>query len=515
MHSDRPRAAPRATRRAFGAVARQVGWRWVLLGLAGSALLAAVSPPLLTSFDGPAVSWWYGLTAPGRNGVWTSAAAYAGIAAVITSWAAVGSRLRRRGGPARVLLAPLAAWTAPLLVGPPLFSRDIYSYLSQATLTDLHLSPYTHVAAALAATPARAVLHTVAPAWRHTLSPYGPLFLWLGSTLVDLAGRGVIAGVLVMRLPAVIGFLLMAVFVPRLARSSGADPRRALWLGVLSPLVLFELVAAGHNDALMVGLMVAGLALATEDHPVGGVALCAVAAMVKLPALVGCVAIAVAWARTRPDRMSAARSVAVSAAASGGVIAAISASTGLGFAWLSPAVLLTPARGSIELTPSTAVGDTIVAAAHLVGVRLPVGPTVTAVWVLTLVAAGFLGGRLVLGGRVERLAAVVAAALLAVVVAGPALWPWYLTWGFTLLATVPGAQWSRWLPVATAGACVVLAPTGQINITSTEGPYVTAGWLAVAILAAYRFRSRRSGPERPDEAAKPLPATVAAAESLL
>ena len=49
------------------------------------------------------------------------------------------------------------------------------------------------------------------------------------------------------------------VFLPRLARHLGTDPGVALWLGALSPLALFSFVASGHNDALMVGLLVAGV----------------------------------------------------------------------------------------------------------------------------------------------------------------------------------------------------------------------------------------------------------------
>lgn len=503
MRAVRQPVARQGSRGSLSAVASGVGWRWVILGLAGTSVLAAVSPPLLTGFDGPAVSWWYDLAVPGGNGSWNTVAAYAGISALLVSWVMVGRRLHRGTGSVRVLWLPAVAWTAPLLVGPPLFSRDIYSYLSQATLTDLHLSPYTHVAAALAGTRARAVLSAVSPAWRHTPSPYGPLFLWLGSALVDVAGHGVIAGVLAMRLPALLGLVLMAVFVPRLARSHGADPRRALWLAVLSPLVLFELIAAGHNDALMVGLMMAGLALATEDHPVMGVALCAVAAMVKLPALVGCVAIAVAWARSGPSRSSAARSVAVSALASVATIAGVSAATGLGFGWLSPTVLLTPARGSIEVTPATAIGDSIAGAAHLMGVSLAAKPTVTGVWVVTLLAAAVISGLVVLRCRMEGLAAAVATVMIAVVLAGPAMWPWYLTWGFTLLAVIPGAQWSRTVQLATVAGCLVLAPTGQINIPSTEGPYVAAGWLILAGVAFARMTAARRS-RIPDSYTPPL-----------
>ena len=65
------------------------------------------------------------------------------------------------------------------------------------------------------------------------------------------------------------------VCLPRLARNLGRRPGVALWLAVLSPLALFSFIASGHNDALMLGLLVAGLTLASEDKPMAAVFVCA------------------------------------------------------------------------------------------------------------------------------------------------------------------------------------------------------------------------------------------------
>ena len=67
----------------------------------------------------------------------------------------------------------------------------------------------------------------------------------------------------------------------------------ALWLGALSPLALFSFVSSGHNDALMVGLLVAGVTLAVEGRLLAGLVLCALAATVKLPAAAAVVFLAV------------------------------------------------------------------------------------------------------------------------------------------------------------------------------------------------------------------------------
>ena len=146
------------------------------------------------------------------------------------------------------------------------------------------------------------MLSAVSPFWRHTTSPYGPLFLGLMSVVVSITGSHLIAGVLVTRALELVGVGLLAIYVPQLARALGADRARATWLAVLSPLLALELIAGAHNDVLMIGLLVAGVTVALQGRPVQGVAVCALAATVKLPALAGVLFIAVAWARSEPDR---------------------------------------------------------------------------------------------------------------------------------------------------------------------------------------------------------------------
>ena len=87
-----------------------------------------------------------------------------------------------------------------------------------------------------------------------------------------MAGTHAFFGALLFRLIALTGVALMVVYLPRLAHAHGIDPPKAVWLALLNPLVLMHFVAGAHNDALMVGLMVAGLTLAVERHPIIGIA---------------------------------------------------------------------------------------------------------------------------------------------------------------------------------------------------------------------------------------------------
>jgi len=466
-----------------------LGWGWVLLGVAGSCLLALSTPPLVTNVDGPAVTWWYRvLLSPGTGTTGNVIGAYLGLAAVLVAWLGVGRRVARSRQPPWRLWALAAAWGIPLLVAPPLFSRDAYSYLAQATLTHLGLSPFTHGPSALGAHGYGAMVAAVSPVWRSSLSPYGPLFLWWTGLLAGLTGHGIVAGVVLLRLPEVVGLVLVAVGLPRLAVALGADPARALWLGLASPLALFELVGASHNDALMVGLLVCALALAARRRPLPAVAVATLGALVKLPAAAAVVLIALVWVRQQPTAAARVRAALASAGVAGALAAAVSVATGLGWGWLSPAVLGTPAGGSIEITPATAIGDSLARLAGLLGVGLSPATSHHLVEAVLAVVAAAVCILVVLRTRPANLVASVAVVLAAAVVAGPALWPWYLTWSLVLLAARPGPQRSPVLPVVSVLACLVLAPTGRILVPGSDAVLVTAGWAVVAVAVAVCWR---------------------------
>ncbi|MFF3690049.1 polyprenol phosphomannose-dependent alpha 1,6 mannosyltransferase MptB [Streptomyces sp. NPDC002187] len=260
-----------------------------LVGLVGSAALAAGGASAGALPVREVLDPGSGRAALGLVGV------YFGLVLLIAAWWMLGRAVRGPGPPSpRTLLLTLALWAAPLVVAPPLFSRDVYSYVAQGAMVDAQLDVYAYGPSRLGG-PLTA---EVAPLWRDTPTPYGPVFLACASAVAGVTRAQMSTGVFGMRLVALLGLGLMAAALPRLARHCGADPAAALWLGALNPLVLLHLVAGAHNDAVMLGLMGTGLVAALGGRPVPATVLVTLAALVKAPAALGLVAVALIWARS-------------------------------------------------------------------------------------------------------------------------------------------------------------------------------------------------------------------------
>ncbi|MGH4010597.1 MAG: polyprenol phosphomannose-dependent alpha 1,6 mannosyltransferase MptB [Pseudonocardiaceae bacterium] len=398
------------------------------------------------------------------------AVAYTGIAMVVLAWLWLGAL----AAPGRVRLISRAQldrtmmmWAVPLLVAPPMFSRDVYSYLAQSAMANRGLDPYV-LGPADALGVDHPLVRGIPTIWRNTPAPYGPFFLTLGRPIDWIAGDDVVLGVLLHRTLAVAGLLMIVWALPRLARRVGVSPVFALWLGVANPLVLFHLVSGVHNEALMIGLMLVGLELALRRPVVGpallgGTVLIAATAQVKIPAALALGFVTVWLARHRGGR---ARDLMPATALVSGVAVAttvaIGLGTGLGFGWTG--ALDTPNAVRSWMSAATGLG----LLAGWIGSGLGLGDHTTSVLVLSravgLAAAG--GVCLLLlwrcwRGRMEPLAGL-GVGLGAVVLLGPVVHPWYLLWAaIPLAASATHPAFRTTATVASAWLAVMVGPTGS------------------------------------------------------
>jgi hypothetical protein len=113
------------------------------LGLGGSVLLAVGG---LAAGAMPA-QVPFGLAILRRHPGWGIVLAYTGLVLLIAAWWHLGHLVRSATGERptpKQLMVTLAVWSAPLLLAPPLFSRDVYSYLAQGAMVGAGLDVYEH-----------------------------------------------------------------------------------------------------------------------------------------------------------------------------------------------------------------------------------------------------------------------------------------------------------------------------------------------------------------------------------
>lgn len=169
--------------------------------------------------------------------------------------------------PARPALLAVVGVYALVVLGPPLLSGDLISYVSQARIGAVHgLNPYVHGPDLIAGDAAHPyLLH------RTGTSPYGPVFTLLTYALAPLGVAGLVWGLKALALAAALGILALT---HRLAGQRGIDPLRATLFVALNPLFVLFALGGAHNDLLALAPALAGLlALTARREARAGAAL--------------------------------------------------------------------------------------------------------------------------------------------------------------------------------------------------------------------------------------------------
>jgi len=370
---------------------------------------------------------------------------------------ALGSRRMSRGDLDRTLLL----WILPLLPAPPMYSKDVYSYLAQSQISLEGLDPY-RVGPASGLGLSHVFTLSVPSLWRETPAPYGPLFLWIGRGISSLTGENIVAAVLCHRVVVLVGVGLIVWATPRLARRCGVAEVSALWLGAANPLLIMHLVAGIHNEALMLGLMLTGAEFALRGldparfprllptswrHPaaweplgllLAGSILITLSSQVKLPSLLALGFVTMALANRCGGSL---RVLLLSGGAMAGLSLAVMAlvgwASGLGFGWIYTLGTANVVRSWMSPPTLLALGT------GQVGILLGLGDHTTAVLALTraigvLIITVLVGWLLVsvLRGRLHPIGGL-GVALGVTVLLFPVVQPWYLLW-----AIIPLAAWA-------------------------------------------------------------------------
>jgi alpha-1,6-mannosyltransferase len=414
-------------RRARAAIAASIV-SFVAVALVASVPASPFTPILPSSPSGP-FHWLAG--AIGLDALHGSALVATGVFTMVSAAAAFAWVLVEtwRGRiPARWALGLAVAYHVALLFLPLLFSRDVYSYASYGKIAaTYHANPYVATPATF---PNDVLARFVGPKWFDTPAVYGPLWTQL-SALVVRGASSVAAQVAVFRVIAIAASLVTVLVVSRVVRAHRPE-REAFAVAALglNPLVLFQSAASGHNDLLVALAVIVALALASARRDLLATGALALGTLVKVTAGVPLLLFVIARVAAAPKGERG--GVALRHVAVAGGLAVIAAAPFLNRE--DPTLgIVELARHEGWLAPSRLFRRMFEAAG---GDAFALVPRV--VFPLVLLAVVVLLARAVSrDATVWRVGASWGLALIALMLLGPVLLPWYVVWALPLVWLVP------------------------------------------------------------------------------
>jgi hypothetical protein len=348
----------------------------------------------------------------GRAGMLTIAFVALAVVVLLPRW--------RRALSMRVVVAVTMVLLGLAVARWPRDSTDIWSYAAYGRMVAQYdVSPYEHVPVEFSNDRA---IRRVKPAWQNTASVYGPLWHEISAGVVSVTDTHLQSTRIAFQTLAALSVFLAVLLIAKRTR----DPAAAALVG-LNPLIVYDVVNGGHNDALVGLALLVGVLLATRERFALAAVAIGMAALVKLVALLGLAALVVWIVRKRSVRP------AVTTAAIGGGIVTAGYALGGGLDALTPLQearrqisrnsiwLLTDADGRTNLFGLGRVHD-------FSADFLQNAATFSTLAVLVL-AAVLVAGRL----RDNTPTLVVGSALVAYLLAAMYVLPWYAAWVLPIL----------------------------------------------------------------------------------
>lgn len=170
------------------------------------------------------------------------------------------------------------------LMMPVVFSSDVYAYAGYGDMALHGIDPYAHARIALR----DPLLDAMVWQWGNPppMCVYGPAFVWLAHGIVALLlPLGAAAPLWGLRILACVALIACAPLAYAAFKPLGEGRARMAAAGIaLNPMAIWA-CAEGHNDAIVLAIVLAGCALAARSRAFAGALVIALGALVKAPAL--------------------------------------------------------------------------------------------------------------------------------------------------------------------------------------------------------------------------------------
>ena len=197
---------------------------------------------------------------PGTAG-WLSWLYLAAAALAFACYAVALVPLSRRAVPLWPVLLLAAGIQTVALAGPVLLSTDVYTYWARARVAVAHGgNPYVQPPSRYPGDPA---LERMGAAWRDRPTGYGPAFTLISEGHAALAGESPGRAALLYRISGAAAMLVLTGLAALLAARQAFAAAFVGW----NPVLALHFAGGGHNDAWVMALVLAALALAARGRP--------------------------------------------------------------------------------------------------------------------------------------------------------------------------------------------------------------------------------------------------------
>ncbi|TDD43885.1 DUF2029 domain-containing protein [Kribbella antibiotica] len=188
--------------------------------------------------------------------------------------------------------------TAAVTMVPPMASGDVLIYAAYGRIMTLGGNPYTTAPADTIRLGYDPVIAATERPWQGARSVYGPIATWIQWLSSLIGGDSMQLTVWMLQLSVAISLVLTSLLLFKLVGPNLPARRRIVMLGMANPLLLFAVLAGGHNDSIAVMFAVLAL-VALRRHVFMAGILIGMAGATKLS--IGLVGIAMLWS-LRGDR---------------------------------------------------------------------------------------------------------------------------------------------------------------------------------------------------------------------